>query len=111
MIIHINTDDLDIQEWNDLSLKEKDELVNSLINVEHKYMFKTRRILTKPDNSLDKDINEILTHVGEICLTHTYIGIFKGIEETWEDYYYIVELKNGKIIYNTMVDKIEFNNN
>ena len=37
-----------------------------------------------------------------------YKGIFKGIEETFEDYYYIIETDDGKIVYETCVSSIDF---
>ena len=35
-------------------------------------------------------------------------GIFKGIEETFEDYYYIIEKDNGDTVYETCVSQIDF---
>lgn len=56
-------------------------------------------------------VKEELYNVGKSCtvdgcMKDTYI--FKGIQETYEDYYYILEDSNKKISYSSCVGKINF---
>lgn len=94
--------------WDELSLKQKDELLDALLLTQQYYIFQTRRVLTKPEDSDEEEIKKVLEHVNEKCQSHDIEGVFKGVEETWEDYYYIIETENG-VKYSTMVDNIEFN--
>lgn len=56
-------------------------------------------------------VKEELSNVGKSCIIDgcmkdTYI--FKGIQETYEDYYYILEDPNKKISYSSCVGKIDY---
>lgn len=56
-------------------------------------------------------VKEELFNVGKSCtidgsMKDTYI--FKGIQETYEDYYYILEDSNKKISYSSCVGKINY---
>lgn len=46
--------------------------------------------------------------IGTICKVHDVIGIFRGVQLTDEDYYWIVERPDGSICYNTCVDGCKF---
>lgn len=96
------------EDWDALSVEQKDELLDAIYEAQHYYLFKTRKILKNPEDSDKEEIRKVLNHVNEKCQSHDIKGIFRGIEETWEDYYYIIETEEG-IVYNTMVDNIEFN--
>ena len=50
-------------------------------------------------------MSELLKDIGKTVVSPCK-GIFKGIEETFEDYYYIIEKDNGDTIYETCVGKI-----
>lgn len=56
-----------------------------------------------------KWVKEELLNVGKICYVDGHINkeyVFKGIQETFEDYYYILEDNNNKISYSSCVGKI-----
>ena len=99
-----------IVDWDKASSKEKDAMMRALERVRTAYIFETRRIIKSSEDAKDcsSQIQELIPFIGHKCKSHDIIGVFKGIEETWEDYYYIIELEDGKVSYNTMVDTIEF---
>lgn len=99
-----------IIDWDEASLEEKDKMVKAIELARTRYIFDTRRIIKTLGDAKDcsSDIQELIPFVGHKCKSHDLVGIFKGIEETWEDYYYIIELEDGRLKYNTMVDSIEF---
>lgn len=56
-----------------------------------------------------KWVKEELLNIGKICYVDGHINkeyVFKGIQETFEDYYYILEDNNNKISYSSCVGKI-----
>lgn len=109
MIFEMDTDG-NIIDWDVADLQTKDAIINALELAKHSYIFKTRRIFDSIESAKDsdKEIQELMTHIGQKCNAHGIIGIFKGVEETWEDYYYIIEQEYQHKVYNTMVDSIEF---
>lgn len=44
-------------------------------------------------------------HVGDLCKVHNTVGIFRGVQVTDEDYYWMVEKLNGEKYYCTCVDE------
>ena len=99
-----------IFDWEEASLEEKDAMMKALERARTAYIFETRRIIKNSEDAKDcsSRIQELIPFIGHKCKSHDIIGVFKGIEETWEDYYYIIESEGGKLHYNTMVDSIEF---
>ena len=99
-----------IIDWDKATLKEKDAMMRALERVRTAYIFETRRIIKNSEDAKDcsSQIQELMPFIGHKCKSHDIVGVFKGVEETWEDYYYIIELEDGKVSYNTMVDTIEF---
>lgn len=99
-----------IIDWDKATLEEKDAMMKALERARTAYIFETRRIIKNSEDAKDcsSRIQELMSFIGHKCKSHDIIGVFKGIEETWEDYYYIIESKDGKVSYNTMVDSIEF---
>ncbi len=53
------------------------------------------------------DILNMMKHIDEICISHNKLGIFKGVELTDEDYYWIYIDEDSRYCYNTCVDKCE----
>lgn len=109
MIFKLNSAGV-IFDWEEASLEEKDAMMKALERARTAYIFETRRIIKNSEDAKDcsSRIQELIPFIGHKCKSHDIIGVFKGIEETWEDYYYIIESENGKLHYNTMVDSIEF---
>lgn len=109
MIFKLNSAGV-IIDWDEASLEEKDKMVKAIELARTAYIFETRRIIKSTEDAKDcsSDIQELIPFIGHKCKSHDLVGIFKGIEETWEDYYYIIELEDGRLKYNTMVDSIEF---
>ena len=109
MIFQLDTEG-NIIDWDVADIETKDAIINALELARHNYIWKTRRIFNSIESAkgCDKRIQELMTHIGQKCKSHDTIGIFKGVEETWEDYYYIIEQPYQHKVYNTMVDSIEF---
>lgn len=109
MIFKLNSAGV-IFDWEEASLEEKDAMMKALERARTAYIFETRRIIKNSEDAKDcsSRIQELISFIGHKCKSHDIIGVFKGIEETWEDYYYIIESEDGKLHYNTMVDSIEF---
>lgn len=99
-----------IIDWDKATLEEKDAMMKALELARTAYIFETRRIIKNSEDAKDcsSRIQELIPFIGHKCKSHDIIGVFKGIEETWEDYYYIIKLEDGRLKYNTMVDTIEF---
>lgn len=58
-----------------------------------------------------KWVKEELLNVGKTCYVDGHMNkeyVFKGIQETFEDYYYILEDNNKKISYSSCVGKIYY---
>ena len=85
-------------------------MIKALERARTAYIFETRRIIKNAEDAKDcsSTIRELIPFIGHKCKSHDMIGVFKGIEETWEDYYYIIQLEDGTLKYNTMVDSIDF---
>ena len=109
MIFKLNLEGV-IFDWDRATLEEKDEIIKAIELARTSYIFKTRRIIKNLEDAKDcsSQVQELMPFIGHKCKSHNVVGVFKGIEETWEDYYYIIELEDGKVSYNTMVDTIEF---
>ena len=109
MIFKLNSEGF-ILDWYKATLEEKDEIIKAIELARTAYIFETRRIIKNLEDAKDcsSQIQELIPFIGHKCKSHDVVGVFKGIEETWEDYYYIIELEDGKVLYNTMVDTIEF---
>ena len=63
-----------------------------------------------PENT-PKWVKEELLNVGKTCYVDGHTDkeyVFKGIQETFEDYYYILENNNKKISYSSCVGKISY---
>ena len=99
-----------IVDWDKATLEEKDEIIQAIELARTSYIFETRRIIKSSEDAKDcsSQVQELIPFIGHKCKSHDIVGVFKGIEETWEDYYYIIEQEDGKVSYNTMVDTIEF---
>lgn len=109
MIFKLNSEGF-IHNWNEATLEEKDAIIKAIELARTAYIFETRRIIKSLEDAKDcsSQVQELMPFIGHKCKSHDIVGVFKGIEETWEDYYYIIELEDGKVSYNTMVDTIEF---
>lgn len=109
MIFKLNTLGY-IVDWDKATLEEKDAMMKALELARTAYIFETRRIIKSTEDAKDcsSTIQELMPFIGHKCKSHDIVGVFKGIEETWEDYYYIIESEDGKLHSNTMVDSIKF---
>lgn len=109
MIFKLNSEGF-IFDWDEATLEEKDAMIRAIELARTSYIFDTRRIIKNLEDAKDcsLQVQELMSFIGRKCKSHDIIGVFKGIEETWEDYYYIIELEDGRLKYNTMVDTIEF---
>lgn len=109
MIFKLNSAGVIIN-WDEASLEEKDKMIKALERARTRYIFGTRRIIKNLEDAKDcsSEIQGLIPFIGHKCKSHDLVGVFKGIEETWEDYYYIIQLEDGKLKYNTMVDCIDF---
>jgi len=95
---------------NNISIDNKISLMDLLDKYRNALLFSTKRIIkskynldgSEPDWMLD-----LINNIGKE-VTSPYKGIFIGIEETFEDYYYIIKTDN-EIVYETCVSPIVFN--
>jgi hypothetical protein len=102
-----------ILDWDRLSLEDRDKVINALEYARLSYMYETRRIFNSVESAKNEssDIRELMPYIGKPCRVQGIKGVFKGIEETYEDYYYILEQEDGNIFHESMVANIKFNNN
>ena len=109
MIFKLNSEGF-ILDWYKATLEEKDAIIKAIELARTAYIFETRRIIKNLEGAKDcsSQIQELIPFIGHKCKSHNIVGVFKNIEETWEDYYYIIEREDSKVSYNTMVDTIEF---
>ena len=96
MIFKLNSAGV-IFDWEEASLEEKDAMMKALERARTAYIFETRRIIKNSEDARDcsSRIQELIPFIGHKCKSHDIIGVFKGIEEFWKNYYYIIELEDG----------------
>jgi hypothetical protein len=99
-----------ILDWDKLSLEDRDKVINALEWARLRYMYETKRVFNTAESAKNEssDIQELMSYVEKPCKIGSVKGIFKGIEETYEDYYYIIEQEDGNIFHESMVAHIEF---
>lgn len=93
-----------------ISIDDKIVLMELLDKYHQVIMFSTKKIIKSTsdlDGSEPQWLLKLLKDVGKTVVS-PYKGIFKGIEETFEDYYYIIETDDGKTVYETCVSSIDF---
>lgn len=93
-----------------ISVDDRTTLIELLDRYKQSIIFSTKKIIKSTsdlDGSEPKWLPELLKDIGKTVVS-PYKGIFKGIEETFEDYYYIIETDDGKIVYETCVSSIDF---
>jgi len=111
MKITIDTDNLEILKYETKDVPILMQTFQQLIN---KLMYEVignyYSIDDVPKNA-PKWVKEELLNVGKKCYVDGHIDkeyVFKGIQETFEDYYYILENNDKKISYSSCVGKIEY---
>lgn len=95
---------------NNISVDDRVTLIELLDRYKQAIIFSTKKIIKSTsdlDGSEPKWLPELLKDIGKTVVS-PYKGIFKGIEETFEDYYYIIETDDGKTVYETCVSPIDF---
>lgn len=95
---------------NNISVDDRVTLIELLDRYKQAIIFSTKKIIKSTsdlDGSEPKWLPELLKDIGKTVVS-PYKGIFKGIEETFEDYYYIIETDDGKTVYETCVSSIDF---
>lgn len=95
---------------NNISADDRVTLIELLDRYKQSIIFSTKKIIKSTsdlDGSEPKWLPELLKDIGKTVVS-PYKGIFKGIEETFEDYYYIIETDDGKTVYETCVSSIDF---
>ena len=93
---------------NNISADDRVTLIELLDRYKQSIIFSTKKIIKSTsdlDGSEPKWLPELLKDIGKTVVS-PYKGIFKGIEETFEDYYYILENNNKQISYSSCVGKI-----
>lgn len=93
-----------------ISADDRVTLIELLDRYKQSIIFSTKKIIKSTsdlDGSEPKWLPELLKDIGKTVVS-PYKGIFKGIEETFEDYYYIIETDDGKTVYETCVSSIDF---
>ena len=97
MIFELNTLGY-IVDWDKATLEEKDAMMKALERARTAYIFETRRIIKNAEDAKDcsSAIQKLIPFIGHKCKSYDIIGVFKGVEETWEDYYYIIESEEDR---------------
>lgn len=93
-----------------ISADDRVTLIELLDRYKQSIIFSTKKIIKSTsdlDGSEPKWLPELLKDIGKTVVS-PYKGIFKGIEETFEDYYYIIETDDGETVYETCVSSIDF---
>lgn len=93
-----------------ISVDDRITLMELLVKYHQAIMFSTKRIIKSTsdlDGSEPRWLLELLKDIGKTVVS-PYKGIFVGIEETFEDYYYIIKTDDGKIVYETCDSSIDF---
>lgn len=109
MKITIDTDNLGALKYKTEDVPILMETFQQLIN---KLMYEVIGNYYSVDDAPEdapKWVKEELLNVGKICYVDRHMDkeyVFKGIQETFEDYYYILEDNNKKISYSSCVGKI-----
>lgn len=111
MKITIDTDNLEELKY---TTKEVPLLMRTFQKLINKLMYEVIGNYYSP-NDAPKDapkwVKEELLNVGKTCYidnNNTKEYIFKGIQETFEDYYYILEGNDKEISYSSCVGKIAY---
>ena len=95
---------------DNISVDDRTTLIELLDKYKQSIIFSTKKIIKSISDlygSEPKWMSELLKDIGKTVVS-PYKGIFKGIEETFEDYYYIIETDDGKTVYETCVSSIDF---
>lgn len=110
MKLVINTENPIKIDTTTISVDDKVSLIELLGNYQQALLFSTKRIIKSKDD-LDESEPEwmldLIKNIGKKAITQGVKGIFIGVEETFEDYYYIIKSDN-KISYESCVSPIEF---
>lgn len=111
MKITINTDNLETLKYKTedvpILMKTSQQLINKLM---YEVIGNYYSVDNAPENA-PKWVKEELLNVGKTCYIDGHMNkeyVFKGIQETFEDYYYILEDNNKKISYSSCVGKISY---
>lgn len=106
MKITIDTDNLETLKYKteDVPILMKKQLINKLM---YEVIGNYYSVDNVPEDT-PKWVKEELLNVGKTCYMDGQEYVFKGIQETFEDYYYILEDNNKKISYSSCVGKISY---
>lgn len=111
MIITIDTDNLEALKYE---TKDVPILINTfqqLINTLRYEVVGNYYSVNEAPKDAPKWLKEELLNVGKKCYVDGHIDkeyVFKGIQETFEDYYYILENNDKKVSYSSCVGKIDY---
>lgn len=111
MKITIDTDHLETLEYNTKDIPILIQTFQQLINTLMYEVIGNYYSVEEAPKDSPSWVKTELSNVGKSCtidgcMKDTYI--FKGIQETYEDYYYILEDSNKKISYSSCVGKIDY---
>lgn len=112
MKITIDTDNLETLKYKTedvpILIKTFQQLINKLM---YEVIGNYYSVDDVPEDA-PKWVKEELLNVGKTCYVDGHMNkeyVFKGIQETFEDYYYILENNNNKqISYSSCVGKISY---
>lgn len=99
-----------IKDKDKYSIKELIKIMEELDSARMNLMFTTIRIIKSKSDLKDTDpewLKTEVTNIGRNVLNNSEIGTFIGIEETFEDFYYIIK-KDDSTTYETCVSKLDY---
>ena len=108
MKITIDTDNLETLKYKTedvpILMKTFQQLINKLM---YEVIGNYYSVDDVPEDA-PKWVKEELLNVGKTCYVDGHVNGFKGIQETFEDYYYILENNDKQISYSSCVGKISY---
>lgn len=89
--------------WIEYEFRTLEELEKFYKYVSRPFHKRKRNYLTKYRKTLSKIVKKVIDNYGKECK----YGTLRGFSITNEDYYYVYQNKDGKLIYDTSCSKIE----
>lgn len=99
-----------IKDKDKYSIEELIKIMEELDNARMNIMFTTIRIIKSESDLKETDpewLKTEIANVGRKVFNNSKVGIFVGIEETFEDFYYIIKKDDGTM-YETCVSKLDY---
>ena len=103
----------ELEELVDAKLARKEsiysgEAISYFIDTDEKIEDALKYAEEHNDKVLNRVVTELKEHRGEKVMSCGKVGVFEAIEDSHDDFYYIVRFPNGKKVGESCVGKLEF---